>query len=40
MVGDKKREKWMTNLMKPFTSADVQYFESTKKVEAVNWINS
>ncbi|MCM4159288.1 STAS/SEC14 domain-containing protein [Antarcticibacterium flavum] len=40
MVGDKKWEEWMTDLMKPFTSAEVKYFATTKKIEAVKWINS
>ena len=38
MVGDKKWEKWMTILMKPFTSAEVKYFDRALKEEAIQWI--
>ena len=40
IVGEKKWEEWMTQGMKPFTSADVKYFDTTKKKEAKNWIKS
>lgn len=38
MVGDKKWEKELTQLMKPFTVASVKYFDLTEKDEAKNWI--
>ena len=38
MVGDKKWEKELTQLMKPFTGATIKYFELTQKDEAKNWI--
>ena len=38
MVGEKKWEKWMTDLMKPFTSADVKYFDISQKQGAMEWI--
>ena len=38
MVGDKKWEKELTQLMKPFTGATIKYFELTEKDEAKNWI--
>lgn len=38
MVGDKKWEKELTLLMKPFTGAQIKYFELTDKEEAKNWI--
>ncbi|MGK7392859.1 MAG: STAS/SEC14 domain-containing protein [Candidatus Cyclobacteriaceae bacterium M2_1C_046] len=40
MVGEKKWEKVMTDLMKPFTSADVKYFDAADKAKAINWIKS
>ena len=40
MVGEKKWEEWMTDLMKPFTSAEVKYFDSSQKEEAMQWIKS
>ena len=40
MVGDKKWEKIMTDLMKPFTSAEVAYFDITQKDEALKWIKN
>ncbi len=38
MVGDKEWEKWMTVLMKPFTPADVKYFELADRETAKKWI--
>lgn len=38
MVGDKKWEKELTQLMKPFTGAAIKYFDLTAKDEAKNWI--
>ena len=40
MVGDKKWEEWMTNLMKTFTSAEIKYFAASQKIDALKWINS
>lgn len=40
MVGEKKWEKVMTDLMKPFTSAEVKYFDSSQKPEAMQWIKN
>lgn len=37
MVGEKKWHKWMTKLMKPFTSAEVKYFEIQEREEALDW---
>lgn len=38
MVGNKDWEKQLTLLMKPFTGATIQYFDSSEKDEAKNWI--
>lgn len=38
MVGAKKWEEWLTQLMKPFTSAEIKYFEISEKQEALEWI--
>lgn len=38
MVGEKKWQEWMTGIMKPFTSAEVRYFEIKDKKEAEKWI--
>lgn len=38
MVGDKRWEKELTRLMKPFTGASIEYFDLTQKDEAKNWI--
>lgn len=40
MVGDKKWEEWMTEGMKPFTSAEVKYFDTSPREEAIKWIKS
>lgn len=38
MAGDKKWEKELTQLMKPFTGAQVRYFDLSEADEAKNWI--
>lgn len=38
MVGDKNWEKQLTQLMKPFTGAEVRFFENVQKNEAKDWI--
>ena len=38
MVGDRKWEKWMTTLCKPFTKAKVRYFDASEADVAWNWI--
>ena len=39
MVGSKQWEEGLTNLMKPFTDADIRFFDITQSEEARNWIN-
>jgi stage II sporulation SpoAA-like protein len=38
MVGKKKWQEWLTDLMKPFTSAAVRYFDLEDKEKARKWI--
>ncbi|HET8839026.1 MAG TPA: STAS/SEC14 domain-containing protein [Flavobacteriaceae bacterium] len=38
MVGEKKWEEWMADLMKPFTAAEVKYFDAVQREEAIKWI--
>jgi hypothetical protein len=38
MVGDKEWEKELTQLMKPFTDAEIKYFPLSKAEEARKWI--
>ena len=38
MVGDRKWEKWMATLCKPFTKAKVRYFNASEIDAAWNWI--
>lgn len=38
MVGERKWTEWMSDMMKPFTSAEVRHFESSQKLEAREWI--
>ena len=38
MVGEKQWEKWMTDLMRPFTSAEIKYFDLEEKAKALTWI--
>lgn len=39
MVGEKKWQEWMTKLIKPFTSAEVRYFDVTEREKALAWIS-
>ena len=38
IVGDKKWEKCMLSIMKPFTKANLRYFELSEKEKAKEWI--
>ena len=38
MVGDKKWERELTQLMKPFTDAEIKFFKTEDRQEAQNWI--
>ena len=38
MVGEKGWQQAMTKLMKPFTSADVKYFDEDERDEALKWV--
>ena len=38
VVGDRKWEKTMTAFMKPFTAANVRYFDAMEKADAMAWL--
>ncbi|MBO3272050.1 STAS/SEC14 domain-containing protein [Hymenobacter defluvii] len=38
MVGDERWEEWMTKLMKPFSSAEIKYFDLLEREQALSWI--
>lgn len=38
MVGDRNWEAWMATLYKPFTRAEVRYFDASQIDEAWDWI--
>lgn len=38
LVGDKQWEKWMASFCKPFTRAEIRYFEEDSRDDAVAWI--
>lgn len=38
MVGDKKWHDWIAQFMKPFTNAEIKYFDLKEKEEAKEWI--
>ena len=38
MVGEKKWQKWMTQFSKPFTGAEVRYFDSSESEKALAWV--
>lgn len=37
IVGEKKWHEWMTAVMKPFTTAEVRYFDHEDRATALNW---
>lgn len=39
IVGEKKWHELMTDAMKPFTSADIQYFDEKEAEKAMEWIS-
>ncbi|VAX41484.1 hypothetical protein MNBD_PLANCTO02-3171 [hydrothermal vent metagenome] len=39
MVGDRTWEKWMATFCKPFTSAEIRYFDQSESDEAGKWIS-
>ena len=40
LVGESKWEEGMANFCKPFTSAKIQYFDTSKSADAFAWIRS
>lgn len=38
MVGDKDWEKWLSNIMKPFTPAEIKFFHLADAAQAKAWI--
>lgn len=38
VVGDKQWEEWMTRLARPFTLADIRFFEPSEMEKALTWI--
>lgn len=38
MVGEKKWQEWMADLMKPFTEAEVKFFDLKDRNVALEWI--
>jgi len=40
MVGEKKWEEWMAKICRPFTTAEIKYFDASEKAEAEAWISS
>ena len=38
LVGDRTWEKWMATFCRPFTSADVRYFDQSEAAQAKQWI--
>jgi hypothetical protein len=39
MVGDHKWESWMAMFCKPFTTAEIRYFDQNREVEADDWVH-
>ena len=40
IVGEKKWQKWMTDFCRPFTSADIRYYELSQEDEARAWLST
>lgn len=40
MIGEKKWEQWMAAFCKPFTSAEIRYFDQSQAGDAKSWIAS
>jgi demethylmenaquinone methyltransferase/2-methoxy-6-polyprenyl-1,4-benzoquinol methylase len=38
IVGDKRWQKWMSEACRPFTTAEIRYFERARMGEARNWL--
>ena len=38
VIGDKSWEEWGTKISKPFFSADMKYFDQSRKAEAREWL--
>lgn len=38
LVGEKKWEKWMASFTKPFTKAEVRYFDASEVDQAWEWL--
>ncbi len=38
LVGEKKWEEWMAAFCRPFTSAEIRYFDQSQAEEARSWI--
>ena len=39
IVGDRKWEEWIVRMIKPFTTAEISYFDSGQKAEAMAWVS-
>jgi len=37
-VGEKRWQEWMSKFCRPFTAAEIRYFDSEKMEAAVNWL--
>jgi hypothetical protein len=38
IVGDKKWEEWIAQAIKPFTTAEIRYFDAHQKEQALAWL--
>lgn len=39
IIGDKKWEEWIARIIKPFTTADIKYFDVHQKDAAMAWVS-
>ncbi len=40
IVGDKKWEEWIATMIKPFTTAEVKFFNELHRDEAMTWVSN
>ena len=38
IVGEKKWQEWMTQIMKPFTDSDIRYYDIAEREDAKAWL--
>ena len=40
LVGDHKWEEWLARMVRPFTTAEVRYYDRSRREEALAWVTA